>query len=56
VLDPGEGELSPIAGTSSTHKFAAANTDGHLGIAELTLDGEGPPPHIHHGEDETFYV
>ena len=56
VLDPGEGKVSPIPGTGLTLKLASRDTEGAFGLVELTLDGEGPPPHIHHGEDETFYI
>ena len=56
VLEPGEGTAIPIPGTPMTHRIAGADTGGAYSLIELTLDGEGPPPHIHHGEDELFYV
>ena len=35
----------------------AEDSDGTLGLVELTgTEGEMPPLHIHHREDETFYV
>ena len=35
----------------------AASTGGRLGLAESTAPaGHQPPPHVHHREDEGFYV
>ena len=35
----------------------AAETDGAVGVFAVDVPaGEGPPPHIHHRETETFYV
>jgi mannose-6-phosphate isomerase-like protein (cupin superfamily) len=36
---------------------ASEQTGGAFGLVAATLTpGETPPPHIHHGEDETYYV
>ena len=56
VLEPGEGKAISIPGTPMTHKIVSEDTGGAYSVIEVTLDGEGPPPHIHHGEDELFYV
>jgi len=56
VLEPGEGKVSSIPGTALTHKLASRDTESAFGLVELTHCGEGPPPHIHLGEDETFYI
>jgi quercetin dioxygenase-like cupin family protein len=38
-------------------KASAGETGGGLGVLEVLVDKNGePPPHIHHGEDESFYV
>jgi quercetin dioxygenase-like cupin family protein len=36
---------------------SAEQTGGVYGLVAATLmPADGPPPHVHHGEDETFYV
>jgi mannose-6-phosphate isomerase-like protein (cupin superfamily) len=38
-------------------KARAADTGGALGLVEASLfEGFGPPLHVHHREDEAFYV
>lgn len=33
------------------------DTDGRLGVVEMTMPaGDEPPLHVHHEQDETFYV
>jgi quercetin dioxygenase-like cupin family protein len=40
-----------------TFKATAAETGGAFALMEhLGVPGTGAPPHIHHGEDEFFYV
>ena len=56
VLGPGEGTKVPVPGTPMTHKVSSEDTDGKISALELILEAEGPPPHIHHAEDEMFYV
>lgn len=37
--------------------ITAAETGGRLGVwEEIVEPGWGPPPHVHHAEDEMFYV
>jgi quercetin dioxygenase-like cupin family protein len=46
-----------IAGDTLTFKATAADTGGAYALIDmLATPGEGPPPHIHDNEDETFYV
>jgi quercetin dioxygenase-like cupin family protein len=53
----GEGERIWIVGDTMTFKSTGESTDGSLVLVEnLTAPGGGPPPHIHTGEDEFFYV
>ncbi len=57
VLAAGMGEAIWFLGTVVTVKTAGEETDEAYSIAEhLTPAGFSPPPHIHHNEDETFYV
>lgn len=52
-----EGEAVWFLGTLVTIKADRAQTGNALTIAELTLPpGFAPPPHIHHMEDEAFYI
>ena len=40
-----------------TFKVVGEDTNGAFSLAEVTAGAEvGPPPHIHHREDESFYV
>jgi quercetin dioxygenase-like cupin family protein len=57
VLGAAEGERYWIAGDTLTFKATAADTGGAYTLVDiLAAPGEGPPPHIHDNEDETFYV
>ncbi len=57
ALAPGQGEAIWFLGTVVTVKTAGEETDDVYSIAEhLAPAGFSPPPHIHHNEDETFYV
>jgi quercetin dioxygenase-like cupin family protein len=56
-LPPGEGKSywSPV--DYITFKLTGEQTGGEFELCEvLTPPQVGPPPHIHHREDETFYV
>jgi len=45
------------AGTDYAISLRADGSGGTLGIFEATVPaGEGPPPHIHHAEDEVVHV
>jgi quercetin dioxygenase-like cupin family protein len=57
VFGAEQGERYWIAGDTLTFKATAADTRGAYTLIEiLAAPGEGPPPHIHDNEDETFYV
>jgi quercetin dioxygenase-like cupin family protein len=54
---PGEGRRLWIVGDTLTFKATAAQTGGSLMAVEvLAAPGGGPPPHVHAGEDELWYV
>ena len=57
-IPPGEGARSLwVMGVLVTHKIPSHRTGGAYALFEVaTRPGSGPPPHIHHREDESFYV
>jgi len=57
-IPPGEGARSLwVMGVLVTHKIPSHRTGGAYALFEVaTRPGVGPPPHIHHREDEPFYV
>jgi quercetin dioxygenase-like cupin family protein len=57
-IPPGEGARSLWAmGVLVTCKLPSQMTGGAYALFEVaTQPGSGPPPHIHHREDESFYV
>ena len=57
ILAPGEGEALNVLGNRCVVKVGAAQTGGLLMTMESHVDPQaGPPPHVHHREDETFSV
>lgn len=57
VVPPGAGDRTWALNHLTTVKASAAGTSGALGVLEVLVDKNGePPPHIHHDEDESFYV
>lgn len=57
ALQPGEGETRWFIGALGTIKADAATTDGQLAVLEfLWPQDSGSPLHVHHNEDEWFYV
>ena len=58
VLQPGEGKTVSVLGDRYTYKAVGEQTGGAYGVVETTVaaPSAGPPPHIHHGEDEAVYV
>src|SRR5881227_3479393 len=57
VAAPGEGPAYWSMGDRLTFKLGPEHTAGALSMAELWIaPGGGPPPHVHHREDEMFYV
>jgi quercetin dioxygenase-like cupin family protein len=55
---PGEGARSLwVLGELLTYKIPSQQTGGAYALFEvITHPRSGPPPHIHHREDESFYV
>lgn len=52
-----EGDAVWFLGTLMTVKATGAETGGAFGLIEQVLPpGFAPPPHIHHNEDEAFYL
>src|SRR3712207_5997964 len=64
-MEQGVAHILPEQGTRSlwvlgellTYKIPSYRTGGAYALFEVTTEpGAGPPPHIHHREDEAFYV
>jgi quercetin dioxygenase-like cupin family protein len=56
-LKPGEGPAIWFLRNRMTVKATAATTGGTFGLVETTIaPGFSPPLHVHHREDEAFYV
>ena len=57
ALQPGEGEARWFLGFLVTIKASGATTNGRVAVIEhLGTRGLGSPLHVHHNEDEWFYV
>lgn len=57
ILAPGEGRPIWVVDTLHVDKLTGAETNGGLFVFEARVPaGGGPPPHIHHAEDEIFYL
>lgn len=57
VVAPGCGEAWWITTDHQVMKLGAAQTGGALSLwFETVPPGGGPPPHVHHAEDEVFIV
>jgi quercetin dioxygenase-like cupin family protein len=57
VLRAGEGEALWFLGQLVTIKSSSESTAGRAGVTEtLAPRGSGSPLHVHHNEDEWFYV
>jgi quercetin dioxygenase-like cupin family protein len=53
----GAGRGVHLTGDTYTFKATGAETRGAFALFEsLVPPGSGPPPHIHHREDEAFYL
>ncbi len=57
-IPPGEGRRSLwVMGEIVTCKITSDQTSGAYSLFEITTQpGDGPPPHVQHWEDESFYV
>jgi mannose-6-phosphate isomerase-like protein (cupin superfamily) len=56
VVRGGEGEVVTALGSRYLYKVLGGSTAGAFSLVEETLVGDGPPLHVHDGEEETFYV
>lgn len=57
ALLPGEGQAIWFLGVLATIKCSAETTGGRVAVIEhLAPEGSGSPLHVHHNEDEWFYV
>lgn len=57
VRPPGTGTTVRFLGTDLTLLAGGEETGGAFGLIEQALPpGFGPPAHVHHGEDEAFYI
>ena len=53
----GEGEALWVAGDTYSFKAVGADTGGGFAFWEATIPPQaGPPPHIHRGEDEAYFL
>ncbi|HEV2065763.1 MAG TPA: quercetin 2,3-dioxygenase [Thermomicrobiales bacterium] len=56
-VPPGEGRSIWVADELMTFKASAADTGGAYALTDSLVPPQGgPPPHIHHREDEAFWV
>lgn len=57
AIDPGEGDSTDFLGHTFTFKAGAADTAGAFSVIEIVQRRGGEPPlHVHHREDEAFYL
>ena len=57
ALHKDEGEALWFLGVLATIKASSETTDGRVAVIEhLAPEGAGSPLHVHHNEDEWFYV
>jgi mannose-6-phosphate isomerase-like protein (cupin superfamily) len=57
VVHPGAGERTEFLGHTFTFKAGASDTAGAFSAIEIVQRRGGEPPlHVHHREDEAFYV
>jgi quercetin dioxygenase-like cupin family protein len=53
----GQGDSFWVLGDHYTFKVSSERCNGTLAVVEIiAFPQNGPPPHIHHYEDESFYV
>lgn len=57
LLNKKEGKSFWVLGDLYTFKVTGADTKGAFTVIDQVIQPQGgPPPHIHHREDEAFYV
>lgn len=56
-VSPADGEVWNLFGDQIIRKVAGKDTGGtYAVILSVVPPGNGPPPHLHHGEDELFMI
>jgi quercetin dioxygenase-like cupin family protein len=56
-VQQGEGSPLYLVGDLYTFKVTSGETNGAFALWEAVIPPQaGPPPHIHHREDESFYI
>lgn len=57
LLNGGEGESYWVLGDLYTFKTTGKDTNGAFTVIDQIIQPQGgPPPHVHHREDEVFYI
>ena len=57
LLHAGQGKSFWVLGDLYTFKVTGKETNGSFTVIDQVIQPQGgPPPHIHHKEDEAFYV
>ena len=57
LVPPGEGKKLWVTDELMTFKASGEDTGGAYSLADSMVPPQGgPPPHIHHREDEAFWV
>ena len=58
IMNPGEGKKVLFLGNEMVLKAVSRDSGGQFALVEFTMAAGfgGPPPHVHHAHDETFYV
>jgi quercetin dioxygenase-like cupin family protein len=57
ILRPGDGQSVWVVGDLYTVKASGKDTGGAYALIEVMVPPQsGPPPHLHHREDEAFYI
>jgi mannose-6-phosphate isomerase-like protein (cupin superfamily) len=57
VLSPSDGKQLNVQGIEFTYKAIGEDTEGHFAFTEgIVPPQRGVPEHIHHLEDEAFYI
>lgn len=57
IMRTGEGRAAWVVGDRYTVKASGEDTGGAFALIEVMVPPQsGPPPHLHHREDEAFYV
>lgn len=56
-IGQGQGDLYWVLGDLYSFKITGKQTNGAFTVIDQIIQPQGgPPPHVHHAEDESFYV